>query len=313
MGEFELIDAIVRALGSAGTGPQVICGPGDDSSIVRPLSGCDAVASIDTLLPGVHFPVGADPREIGYRSLAVSLSDLSAMAAAPGYVLVALTLRDASVTFVEQLAEGMAEAAGVYDVPIVGGNLARGPLSIAVSVHGWAVPDTALLRSGASVGDTLFVTGPLGGTAAALAAGIDSEMGASVASDLRARYFRPPNRGPLMRELAGRRLASAAIDISDGLLADAGHLSQKSQVALDVDCASIPIFRGATLAQVLAGSDDYEILFCSDQTAIDNCTAIGRVVAAGDTGPCVAVDGQAQIRDGSATAGGGFDHFRADT
>lgn len=304
MGEFDLIDAIVRALGSAASGPQVICGPGDDSSIVRPPAGWDAVASIDALLPDVHFPRHARAQDIGYRALAVSLSDLSAMAAQPGYVLVALALPDASVTFAEQLAAGMAEAADVYDVPIVGGNLAQGPLSICVSAHGWAEPGSALLRSNASAGETLFVTGALGGTAAALHAGIAAEGGPEVSSELHDRYFRPPNRGPLMRQLASKWLVAAAIDISDGLLSDAAHVARSSRVRLEIDSASIPVFPGSTLAHVLAGSDDYEILFTSSEPVIEGCTAIGRVAALDGGRALVSVDGE--------PAAGGYDHFGDD-
>lgn len=298
MGEFDLIDEIVRALGSAATGPQVLCGPGDDSSIVRPPPDADAVASIDSLLPDVHFPANAQPQDVGYRALAVSLSDLSAMAALPGYVLVALTLPDSDTVFARQLAAGMAEAAQVYGVPIVGGNLASGPLSICVSVHGWVAPEAALLRSGAKPGQNLFVTGALGGTRAAVEAGIAD---AGLDARLRERYFRPPDRGPLMRQLADRASATAAIDISDGLLADAAHLARRSDVVLAIDSQAIPVFQPASLAHVLAGSDDYEILFASTQTAIEGCTAIGRVEVANSAGVPVTVDGE--------PAAGGYDHF----
>lgn len=306
MGEFDLIDEIVRALGSAAASPQVICGPGDDASVVRPPPGYDAVASIDSLLPDVHFPACARPQDIGYRALAVSLSDLSAMAAKPGYVLVALTLPDADVTFARQLATGMAEAAEAYGVPIVGGNLARGPLSISVSVHGWSAPGAALLRSGASAGETLFVTGALGATAAALAAGIASEDDAGLTSRLRSRYFRPANRGPKLRQLARQGLVTSAIDISDGLLSDATHLARSSDVGLWIDSALIPVFPESTLAHVLAGSDDYEVLLTSAETTLEDCTAIGRVMAFDSDDDCrtrVRVDGEPAI--------GGYDHFGA--
>lgn len=290
MAEFELIDAIVAALADSASAPHVRLGPGDDAAVIATPTDAETVASIDTLLEGTHFPVDAPPREIGYRAMAVSLSDLAAMGAEPSYVLVALTLPHSDAAWLEALAAGMADASRVYAAPIVGGNLSRGSLSLSVSVHGTVAPGAALTRSGAQVGDGLFVTGALGASAAVVESGFEV-----VSIELLQRYYRPPERVTTARALSSR--VSAAIDISDGLVADAGHLASMSGVQLAIARSQVPVFDGATIEQALFGSDDYELLLTSSQQ-LPGCHRIGSVVA----GSGVTVGGQ-QVE-------GGYDHFR---
>ena len=298
MNEFELIDEIVRTLGSVTQSDALLIGPGDDAAALRVPADQLLVSSIDTLLEGVHFPVGAPGQLVGYRALMVSLSDLAAMGAQPAFVLVALTLASAEVEWVTALARGMREAAIATGVRVIGGNLSKGATAINVSVHGFAPENALLRRSGAKPGDIVYVTGELGGAAAALARAdlihIDDEL-----DPLVARYYKPQARLDAGVQL--RDYASSAIDVSDGLLQDLQHLSSKSGVAIEIDSAVLPIAAGARLEEALRGGDDYELCF----TAVADVpelsipvTRIGAVVA-----------GEGVWLDGSLVAADGFQHF----
>jgi len=258
--EFELIDQIVTTLGPAASGPLVRVGPGDDASVVRVPPGMELISSIDALVGDVHFPSKAGPGLIGYRAIMVSASDLAAMGAEQGFALVALNLPGDDPEWVRELTRGMRRAVEDLGIGLVGGNIARGPLAISVSVHGFAPAGQALLRSGARAGDRVYVTGTLGGAAAALARGRLAECQQEADLDaLSRRYFMPRARLPEGLALRGR--ASAAIDISDGLLQDLGHLLKASGVGAELRAAEIPLAAGATLAQALGGGDDYELCF----------------------------------------------------
>ena len=259
--EFHVIDQIVAALGEQSHAPWVSLGPGDDAAVGQLSAGCEWVASVDTLVEGVHFPEHAPGELVGYRSLMVSLSDLAAMGASPVYVLVALTLPDFSDTWVIDLARGMARAGAEVGVPVVGGNLARGPLTIAVSVHGEVPAAGAVTRSGAQAGDGVYVTGALGSAAACVRLEAFTVDGAL--SPLQKAYYQPRARLDLSEGL--RNCASAAVDISDGLLADAAHLAQASGVDLDICREDVPLGPQAAIADALGGGDDYEVLFTSAQ------------------------------------------------
>ncbi|MBX3707147.1 MAG: thiamine-phosphate kinase [Pseudomonadales bacterium] len=260
MNEFELIDEIVATLGAAASGPLVRVGPGDDAAVTRVPPGMELISSIDALVGDVHFPAAAGPALIGYRAIMVSVSDLAAMGAEQGFVLVALNLPTDDPAWVRELTVGMREAAETLGVGLVGGNIARGPLAIAVSVHGFAPAGQALLRSGARPGDRIYVTGELGGAAAALARGGLADCRAADQLDpLARRYFRPRARLPEGIALRGR--AHSAIDLSDGLLQDLGHILKASRVGARLDAAAIPVAEGATLEQALHGGDDYELCF----------------------------------------------------
>jgi thiamine-monophosphate kinase len=284
--EFDLIDTITRTLGPVASGGRVRVGPGDDAAVVAAPSDSDVVSSIDALVGGVHFPLDAAPWLIGYRALMVSASDLAAMGAADGWVIVALNLPDDRPAWVQALTAGMRQAAEDVGVRIVGGNLARGPLAIAVSVHGFVPANAALLRSGARPGDEIWVTGPLGGAAAALARGGLAGFGGPEALDpLARRYFMPVAR--IDAGLALRGAASAAIDVSDGLLQDLAHLCAASAEAASAPVGAalqadqIPLCPGATLAQALGGGDDYELCFTTRHGLPPGLSAqrIGRIVA----------------------------------
>jgi thiamine-monophosphate kinase len=298
--EFELIDAIVAELGPAARGPQVRVGPGDDAAVIEIAPGMEIVSTIDALVGDVHFPAGAAPELVGYRSIMVSASDLAAMGAENGFVLVALNLPDDDPDWVRALARGMRRAVERLGIRLVGGNIARGPLAIAVSAHGFAPRGTALLRSGARPGDRIWVTGELGGPAAALARGGLAACRSEADLDvLSARYFMPCAR--VAEGIALRGRAHSAIDISDGLLQDLGHILDASGVGAELDASRIPVLAGAILAQALSGGDEYELCFTmpGEPPALEvpvHC--IGTIVAE----PGLRLDGR-------PVAAAGYQHF----
>ena len=266
MDEFELIGRIVAILGGSAGGDGVVLGPGDDAALVAVPPGFDLAVTTDTLVAGRHFPDGAAGDLVGERALGVNLSDLAAMGAEAKYCLVSLTAPEADIVWVEAFARGLAAAARPHGVAIVGGNLARGPLSVSVAAHGLVPHGQALLRSGARAGDMLFVSGSLGVSHAARLAGD-------------ARFYRVDPRLALGMSLRG--VASAAIDISDGLIADLGHLCAASAVAAEVDLEAVPVESGVDPVTALSCGDDYELLFTAGDTPAIQATvhAIGRIVS----------------------------------
>jgi thiamine-monophosphate kinase len=298
--EFRLIDAIVGVLGPTISGPGVRVGPGDDAAVVALPPGCELVSSIDALVGGVHFPADAGPELIGYRSIMVAASDLAAMGADAGFALVALNLPDDDPTWVMSLTTGMRQALERLGMALVGGNIARGPLALSVSVHGYAPAGLALLRSGARPGEGIWVTGDLGGAAAAVArgglAGCQREADLDLLSQ---RYFRPNARLP--EGVALRGFATSAIDVSDGLLQDLGHILDASGVGAALESANIPVVPGATLQQALSGGEDYELCFtlAAEPPALAvPVRRIGTIVAE----PGITLDGQ-------PVAATGYRHF----
>jgi thiamine-monophosphate kinase len=263
--EFSLIDRI-RDL-TAQARDDVPLGIGDDAALLRVPAGQELVVAIDTLVDGVHFPRGTDAADIGWKSLAVNLSDLAAMGATPAWALLALTLPNADATFIDGLANGFAQLARQYRLALVGGDTTRGTLTLSVAVHGFVPPGKALLRAGAKVGDAIFVTGTLGDASAGLRlvqekAGVDAR-----AATLIDRLNRPTPR--IAAGLALRGHANACIDISDGLLADLGHICATSRVGAEIDASLLP--RSSALLDLfgeqasrdlaLSGGDDYELCF----------------------------------------------------
>jgi thiamine-monophosphate kinase len=267
MDEFALIDAVVEALGDAARGAGVVLGPGDDCAIAHLPPDTELVSSIDALVCGVHFPGTAPGELVGRRALGVAVSDLAAMGATPLHAIVAVTLEDERQSWLIDFARGMGAAGRAMGIGVAGGNLARGPLNIAVSVHGFVPRGQALLRSGARPGDRVCVSGSIGAAGLALA-----QLGRAAPATERlllarpgdadyplARYWMPAPR--LVLGISLRGVASAAIDVSDGLLADLGHLCRASGVGAHLDGSAIPLAPGAELAAAVQAGDDYELLF----------------------------------------------------
>lgn len=297
MDEFVLIERIRAQLGS--NAPEwLVLGPGDDGAVVRPPAGQDIASSIDSFLADVHFPARADAELIGHRCLMASLSDLAAMAATPAWALVAASLPEGDAGWVTALARGMDEAATAAGARIAGGNLAAGPLAITVSVQGWAPAGAMLARSGAKSGDAICLSGPVGGAAAALK---QIDLAASKPgqlSPLERSYWRPQPPFSLAPEL--RSHASSGIDLSDGLLADLGHVAAASGVALHLESAAIPLAEGASLDDALSGGDDYALAFTTAHKPLMARSAVIGEVASGSG---LHLDGQRVDEQG-------FRHFR---
>ena len=266
MNEFDLIRDVFQPLGVAS--PGVRLGIGDDAALLRPTPGCELVACVDTLVGGVHFLPDVAPERLGHKALAVNLSDLAAMGARPRWVLLALTLPDADAAWLRGFATGLGVLARRYDMALVGGDTCRGPLSVSVTLLGEIPEGQGVLRSGAQSGDGIYVSGTLGDAAAGLQA---LTQGRSLPPTdwavLRERLERPTPRVEI--GLALRGLATAAIDLSDGLAADLGHLLEASGCGAHVHAEALPLSAtllrnwGAQEARALAfnAGDDYELCF----------------------------------------------------
>lgn len=268
MGEFELIRHYFAAAPCAQGGDGVVRGIGDDCALLALPAGEQLAVSTDTLVAGVHFPEASDAFLLGQRALAVSASDLAAMGATPQAFTLALTLPSASETWLAEFARGLQSMAQSCSLALVGGDTTRGPLSLTLTVLGRVPVGKALLRSGAQVGDLLCVGGELGDAAGALPLVLGQrETTPEISAALLARYWSPQPQLALGQALRGR--ASAALDISDGLLADCGHIARASQVALQIELARIPLsaalraFAGEEQARLcaLGGGDDYRLAF----------------------------------------------------
>ena len=265
MTEFELIRRFFSAQPVARD--DVILGIGDDAAILQPPAGCQLVVTTDTLVAGVHFFADADPVALGHKALAVNLSDLAAMGAEPAWFLLNLTLPQPDEKWLTGFCEGLFALAREFNVQLVGGNTSRGPLAIAIEAHGLAPEGTAIRRSGAQPGDSIYVTGTLGDAALALQHRLGQRgLPQTDYAALQARLDRPT---PRVREgVHLRRFAASAIDVSDGLLADLGHVLEASGTGALIVRDRVPLSETYSrhLAQIgwdpaLAGGEDYELLF----------------------------------------------------
>jgi thiamine-monophosphate kinase len=291
-----------------------VLGVGDDCALLRPDAGLDLAVTTDMLVEGRHFLPGAEPRALGHKALAVNLSDLAAMGATPRWATLALALPAIDEAWLEAFAAGFFALAERYGVDLVGGDTTRGErLTLSVTAIGEVPPGMALERSGAKPGDDVWVSGELGGAALGLV-----HPGIAEAAQ---RLHRPEPRVELGERL--RRLAHAAIDVSDGLAGDLGHIAERSGVQVTLEYARIPraaAFRNLNLEElekdcVLAGGDDYELAFAAPQAHRAELDALGaelklpltRIGGVAAGAPRVTV----LDRHGRPLAHrGGFDHFR---
>ena len=268
MGEFELIRNFFAAAPCAQGGEGVALGIGDDCALLDVPFGEQLAISTDTLVAGVHFADPCDPFLLGQRSLAVAASDLAAMGATPLAFTLALTLPTVEADWLQAFARGLNLIAQTCDLRLIGGDTTRGPLCLTLTVFGRIPKGKALTRSGARPGDLLCVGGELGNAAGALPLVLGQRSAPPVISEpLLAHYWSPQPQLALGQALRGK--ATSALDISDGLLADCGHIALASKVGLEIELDRVPIslaleeFLGAGDAQqaALSGGDDYVLAF----------------------------------------------------
>jgi len=298
MAEFALID---RLRARTRTRADVVLGIGDDAALLAPPPGEQLAVTADTLNAGVHFPPETLPADIGWKALAVNLSDLAAMGAQPRWCTLSLSLPHDDAAWLESFADGFFALADAQGIALIGGDTTRGPLSLSVTAIGSVPAGAALRRDGARVGDDLWVTGTPGEAAAALslwqagAIEVTHACADPARETLRQRLLRPAPRVDAGLRLRG--LAHACVDVSDGLLADLGHLCARSGVGAELQLEALPIpltLRGFAPMQArswqFAGGDDYELCFAAaaaDRESVGQALAfagiegavVGRVIA----------------------------------
>ena len=261
MDEFELIDQIFHR--PEGRSSQVAIGIGDDGAVINVTAGKQAVVVMDTLVADVHFLESQPASSVGHRALAVNLSDIAAMGAVPGWATLSLTLSEVNENWLNGFADGFFELADRHEVALIGGDTTKGPLAVCVTVGGEVEPEGVLRRTGAQPGDFVYLSGKIGGAAAALS----SPEGYADPVLHRALCW-PQPRTELGCALGG--IANSAVDVSDGLLADLGHvLNASGGLGADLEADSLPLFESAVallgrqsaLALALGGGDDYELCF----------------------------------------------------
>jgi thiamine-monophosphate kinase len=315
--EFELI----RRFFTPRTSHTVLAG-GDDAALIAVTPGFELAVSTDMLIAGRHFFENAEPYGIGHKSLAVNLSDLAAMGARPGWVTLSLALPQADADWLERFSLGFLELARAYDVDLIGGDTTRGPLAICVQIMGEVAAGKALRRSGARAGDDLWVSGTLGDAAIGLAhLHSDFELRAHDRDYALKRLDLPQPRVALGQALLG--IATGAIDISDGLVADVGHVAEASGVRAVIEWESVPLSSAAgpdrqhpvVRRSALAGGDDYELAFTAPSGARKVLGPLGAKLGVALTriGRVEAGDGVVVLDKGGkplVLPETGFDHFR---
>ena len=316
--EFSLIDRIRQR--TAQSRDDVRLGIGDDAALLTVPSGQELAMAIDTMVEGIHFPRNTAAADIGWKALAVNLSDLAAMGATPAWALLALTLPGADEAFVDAFADGFAQLAQTYRLALVGGDTTRGALTVSVAVHGFVPPGKALKRAGAQIGDAVLVTGTLGDAAGGLRL---LQQGGPV--DVQSGYLIDRLNRPTPRVAAGlalRECANACIDVSDGLLADLGHICTASGVGAEIDAALLPrssallgLFDDASsLNFALSGGDDYELCFTVPAQRLASVQADLAKLGCGATRIGRIVEGEGvKVRDANGQwlepGQRGWDHF----
>ena len=318
MGEFELIRQFFAAAPCAQGGEGIALGIGDDCALLAPAPGEQLAISTDTLVAGVHFPAVSDPFLLGQRSLAVAASDLAAMGATPLAFTLALTLAETDPDWLRDYARGLSQMARQCGLTLVGGDTTRGPLSLTMTVFGRVPAGQALTRGGAQVGDLVCVGGELGNAAGALPLVLgERQADATLSEPLLSHYWSPSPQIALGQALRGK--ATAALDISEGLLADCGHIALASAVGLRLELESLPLsaaltgFLGVDGARqaALTGGDDYVIAFTLPPAELDGLLADGwpvHVVGRVEAGSGVRLQ-DAEGRD-ITPAVRGYQHFR---
>ncbi|MDV5171443.1 thiamine-phosphate kinase [Photobacterium rosenbergii] len=264
---------------------------GDDCALLEVQEGSQLAVSTDSLVAGTHFLAEADPAWVAHKALASNLSDLAAMGATPAWVSLALTMPEPDEAWLAGFCQGFFALAEYYNVQLVGGDTTKGPLSITLTVHGFVPRGKALTRSGASSGDWIYVTGNLGDSAAGLALllGQKKVESSALEATLLERHHKAEPR--ILAGQALRGIASAALDISDGLISDLGHILKRSGVAAEIDVDKLPLSpeleafepeRDKALRLALASGEEYELCFTvpeQNRGAVDTALAHSGVKA----------------------------------
>jgi len=320
-GEFAFIQRYFRDLTQQ---DGVVIGIGDDAAVLAMDATSQLVMASDTLVASTHFPPQATPAQIATRALCVNLSDMAAMGAKPKWFTLALTLPPelACDSWLRDFSRGLAQIADQYNVALVGGDTTAGPLSVTITVLGEVPSGDSLLRSGGAPGEHIYISGTLADGAAALDYVINAAKNGVNSNPRLEKHFYCPQ-PQIELGLGLRDFATACIDISDGLLADLGHICVASQVSAQIDTKALPIhpdLRQFTDSQVLqwalTGGDDYQLCFTIPEHRISDFTqwaqsqkmpvsAIGKLVEPANKKPAVEIDGQP-----APVELGGYNHFR---
>ncbi|MDE1239427.1 thiamine-phosphate kinase [Vibrio aestuarianus] len=242
---------------------------GDDCALVKPPENVRIAISTDTLVAGTHFLIDANPAWVAHKALASNISDLAAMGATPAWVSFALTMPNPDEAWLNPFCDAFFELANYYNIQLIGGDTTKGPLSLTLTVQGFVPQEQALLRSGAKVGDWVYVTGDLGDSKAGLDVILNNALRAKpFALELEKRHYLSTPR--ILAGQALLNLASAAIDISDGLVSDIKHILERSQVGVSLDVAALPLSQellqfvgNLEIAQqyALTSGEEYELCF----------------------------------------------------
>jgi len=324
LGEFELIQTYFADLTAQVDYPLLKLGIGDDCALLAPDSANLTAISTDTLVAGVHFPVETPAEDVGWKALAVNLSDLAAAGAEPGWFTLALTLPSADSVWLRDFCQGMAQLIRQFPIKLVGGDTTRGPLSITLTVAGRIPPGKALLRSGAQAGDGVFVSGCLGDAGEGLRLWARRDQLNAAEQRLLQRLLRPQPRISLGLRL--RELAHSCIDVSDGLVGDLAHICKRSHLNAEIDANLLPLsedlLQGVGTEQAiklaLSAGDDYELCFTASAQQFAqlmqlknelgvNITRVGTMYSCSPTqSPAVHVRNAGHIQFASA-----FEHFKA--
>jgi len=318
MSEFDLIRHLHQRINAFDQGSSSGCvvGIGDDAAVLEIPRDRQLVVSSDTLVEGVHFLKNTNAQHLGHKSLAVNLSDLASMGARPAWFFLSLTLASPDPEWLDLFASGMGKLARSLDIVLAGGDTTSGPLSITITALGLVEPGMALTRDGAGNGDLVVVSGQLGHAAYALETIV---AGGTPQPEIRAALERPEPRLNLGRKLRG--LATSCIDVSDGLIADLGHILKASSLGAEIEIDLLPgadalaaLSEGQRRRLQAAGGDDYELCFTipmNRQSELDRIsnqcacplTVIGKINSSGEL-VCTTADGTVFV-----PRGGGYEHF----
>jgi thiamine-monophosphate kinase len=300
-----------------------VLGVGDDAALVDVSNGMDLAVSTDTMVSGTHFFPDVDPENLGHKALAVNLSDMAAMGAMPYWATLALTLPSVNHDWLAAFAKGFFDLAEEYNVSLIGGDTTRGPLSFTVTIMGEVPAGAALRRSGAKAGNDIWVSGQIGDAALAVAHRHGRlKLDEADYAEAVMRLYEPTPRVALGQALRG--LATSAIDISDGLLADIGHICRLAKVGAKIELPRVPVSAigakhvntGEGLSAIVAGGDDYELCFTAPPNSRESIQELTQIlgvplarigtVSKGKGVSLVGSDGKPVSIDGL-----GFDHFAA--